>query len=235
VIHTGNNSEGALAWWEHIQPRHEWAFSVESRRYAGAFAPGWVAGDIAYAITGFRPGEFRNLHGENPLACAHTNPSPNTLSGVDIVLSSSRRITIGSTLLDPAISPVPQPGAPARPSHCNQYYSPRALHPSEPKLPLARHRHQLRHPQRTTRPPTTIKAQPIRFFSSWDGVDLLATYQEAISGLNLPDRIAAIRVRHDPFVFFDSSNPTSPTAPSYSTFRNWAAISPPTPPHGSSF
>jgi len=208
AVNTGDNTEGKLAWWEHIVPSASGSFAVTSRKYSGTVPGGSSAGSKGYAMTAFRlekGGVYTGRANVPPLPPRIPELSPHHINGIKkvfiILMENHDWSTIKSQPQCPYINNTLLPMA----SYATQYYTPPGLHPSEPNYiwlisgtnfgirndsaPSANH-------QSST---NNLFTQLDRAGVSWK------TYQENIPGNNVPDvNVYPYVVRHNPFVFFDS-------------------------------
>lgn len=205
AINTGNNAQGRLAWWEHIRPAADGTFSVTSKHYTGTVPGGSSAGTIGYGMVGFRLEAQPVYSGRSEPPPRIPNFVPSSINGIKtvflIVMENHDWDTIKGSSFCPYINNTLLPIS----AYCERYYSALGVHPSEPNYlwliagnnfgihnddaPSANH-------QNST---NTLFHQLDKAGIPWK------TYQENISGNNVPDVSASpYAVRHNPFVFFDS-------------------------------
>ncbi len=208
AVNTGINFEGDLAWWEHIRPGSNGSFTVLSRQYLGTVPGGTSAGVKGYGMTGFRLEKNGVYSGRTNLPPRLPNLTPNSINGLktvfvlmlenhswtgtDGILGNTNCPYINNTLLPLAAT-------------ATDYNSYPGIHPSEPNyLWLVSGTNfgvfndnppSLNHQSSTNTLFTLLDRAGI----SWK------TYQENISGANVPDVDSyPYAVRHNPFVFFDA-------------------------------
>ncbi len=204
AINTGFNIAGDLAWWEQIQPAADGTFSVHSRQYLGPVPGGSSGGSKGYGMTGFRLEQNPVYTGRTNVPPRLPNPTPNTINGVQtvflIVMENQDWSAIKGSPLCPYINNVLLPQA----SWCEQYYNPRALHPSEPNYLwlMAGTNFGVRD---DNPPSANHQSSTNTFFIQLDQAGLSwKTYQENIPGDTVPNtNNYPYAVRHNPFVFFD--------------------------------
>jgi phosphatidylinositol-3-phosphatase len=204
AVNTGNNIAGDLAWWEHIRPGASGSFAVTSRQYLGPVPGGSSGGAKGYGMTGFRLEQNGTYTGRTNLPPRLPNQQPNTINGLRtvflIMLENHNWSTIKGS---PQCSYINNTLVPLA-SHCEGYYNPPYLHPSEPNyLWLVAGTN---FGVRDDNPPSANQQSSTNtLFHQLDLAGLSwKTYQENISGTSVPDTDSyPYAVRHNPFVFFD--------------------------------
>jgi hypothetical protein len=203
AINTGNNVQGVLAGWEHIRPGASGTFSVICRQYTGP-VPGGSSGGTAYGINGFRLEQGGSYSGRSSLPPRQPNLAPNSLGGLQTVFvllfeNKDWSAILGGTncpYINNALLPIA--------SYCNQYNTPHALHPSEANYLwlLTGTNFGIRD---DNAPSVNHQNTTNTLFHLLDQAGIpWRTYQENISGTNIPDAsVGQYLARHNPFVFFD--------------------------------
>src|ERR1043166_823316 len=208
AINTGDNTEGRLAWWEHIVPSASGTFTVTSRKYSGTVPGGSSAGSKGYAMTGFRlekGGVYTGRTSVPPLPPKIPELSLHHINGIKkvfiILMENHDWSTIKSQPQCPYINNTLLPMA----SYANQYYNPPGLHPSEPNYLwlISGTDFGIRN---DSAPSVNHQSSTNNLFTQLDRAGISwKTYQENIPGNTVPDGNAyPYAVRHNPFVFFDS-------------------------------
>lgn len=207
AVNTGWNNSGDLAWWEHIKPSAGGTFSVSSKQYLGTVPGGSSAGSKGYAMSGFRLEQGGVYTGPTnvPVPIRFTNHHPHSINGVKTVFIIMMENHDWSTILGSSFCPYINNTLLPISSYCSDYNNPPGNHPSEPNYlwlmagtafgigndnpPSVNHLSST----------NNLFTQLDRAGISWK------TYQEDISGNNIPDvNNGEYAVRHNPFVFFDS-------------------------------
>src|SRR4051812_29281502 len=208
AVNTGDNTEGRLAWWEHIVPSASGSFTVTSRKYSGTVPGGSSAGSKGYAMSGFRlekNGTYTGRTTVPPLPPRVPELSLNHINGIKkvfiILMENHDWSTIKSQPQCPYINNTLLPMA----SYATQYYTPPGLHPSEPNYIwlISGTNFGIRS---DSAPSVNHQSSTNNLFTLLDRAGVSwKTYQENIPGNTVPDvNVYPYVVRHDPFVFFDS-------------------------------
>jgi hypothetical protein len=205
AVNTGDNSRGDLAWWEHIRPGAGGTFSVTSVQYTNTVPAGSSGGIKGYAMTGFRLEKNGVYTGRTSVPLRLPNPTVNSINGINkvfmILMENTDWKNIKGNANCPYINNTLLPMA----SYATKYYTPPGNHPSEPNYIwlIAGTNFGIRN---DSAPATNHKSSTNNLFTLLDRAGISwKTYQENISGNNVPDVDAyPYAVRHNPFVFFDS-------------------------------
>src|SRR4051812_880364 len=207
AVNTGWNNSGDLAWWEHIKPSADGAFTVSSKQYLGTVPGGSSAGSKAYAMSGFRFEEGGVYSGPTNVAVPIqlTNNAPNSINGIKTVFIIMMENHDWSTILGSPNCPYINNTLLPQASYCSQYTTPPGNHPSEPNYLwlVAGTSFGI---QNDNPPSVNHLSSTNNLFTQLDRAGITwKTYQEDISGTNIPEvNNGEYAVRHNPFVFFDS-------------------------------
>src|SRR6266850_3976902 len=85
AINTGDNSQGRLAWWEHIRPSASGTFSVTCTKYVGTVPGGSSGGTKGYGMTGFRLEKGPVYSGRTSVPPRLPNTELNHVNGIKTV------------------------------------------------------------------------------------------------------------------------------------------------------
>lgn len=204
AINTGDNTPGAVAWWEEIKPAADGTFSVRCTRYTGAVPGGSSAGSPGYGITGFRLEEAPNYTGRTELPPRTPNPAPARLAGIEtvfiVLMENHDWASINGSSYCPYINKTLLPMS----SYITNYIGAPGTHPSEPNYLwlLCGTNFNIRSDDPPSKNHQNSTHTLFRLLDDagipWKG------YFEGISGSNVPDTDKSpYAVRHNPFLFFD--------------------------------
>ena len=207
AINTGDNTQGRLAWWEHIQPSLSGTFTVTCTKYTNAVPGGSSGGVKGYGMTGFRlqnAGVYSGRTNVPPIPPKIPNAEVNHINGVKTVFIIMMENHDWSTIRDPAFCPYINNTLLPMASYATQYYTPPGLHPSEPNYIwlISGTNFGIRN---DNPPVNNHQSSTNNLFTQLDRANISwKTYQENIPGNTVPDVDAKpYVVRHNPFVFFD--------------------------------
>ena len=207
AVNTGFNSSGDLAWWEHIKPSASGTFSVSARQYTGTVPGGSSGGVKAYAGGGFRLEQGGVYSGptNKPVPIQITNTAAHNINGIKTVFIILMENHDWSTILGSSFCPYINNTLLPMASYCSDYNNPPGNHPSEPNYLwlVAGTEFGI---QNDNPPSLNHLSSTNNIFTQLDRAGISwRTYQEDISGNNIPDvNNGQYAVRHNPFVFFDS-------------------------------
>src|SRR5258706_12519457 len=207
AINTGDNTQGRLAWWEHIQPSLSGTFTVTCTKYLGTVPGGSSGGVKGYGMTGFRlenAGVYSGRTNVPPIPPKIPSAEVNHINGIKtvfiILMENHDWSTIKNSPNCPYINNTLLPMA----SYATQYYTPPSLHPSEPNYLwlISGTNFGIRN---DNPPVNNHQSSTNNLFTQLDRANISwKTYQENIPGNTVPDANATpYAVRHNPFVFFD--------------------------------
>lgn len=211
AINTGDNSQGEVAWWEHIRPSIDGTFSVVSTKYSGPVPGGSSAGTIGYGMTGLRLEKGGVYTGRTNVPPRQPVPNPPNINGIRtvfmVLMENHDWRTINGNADCPYINNTLLPMS----SYATRYFTPPGLHPSEPNYIwlIAGDNFGIRN---DSGPSVNHISSTENLFTQLDSAGISwKTYQENMPGTsgspgtNCPTTSSyPYAVRHNPFVFFDS-------------------------------
>ena len=205
AINTGDNNNGALAWWDHIRPGTNGSFSVISRKYTKSVPGGSSDGSTSYGMIACRLEQAPEYTGRITLPDRVPNPESVTVAGISnvfvVLMENHDWSSIQGSEYCPYINKTLLPQS----SYATRYYSPPGIHPSEPNYLwiVAGTNFNIRNDDL---PSANRQSSTNTLFHQLDqaGISWKA-YQEDIPGNNIPDKaVGKYAPRHNPGIFFDS-------------------------------
>jgi hypothetical protein len=205
AINTGDNTAGALAWWEDIQPAADGTFSVRCAKYTNSVPSGSSGGPVGYAIISFRLEENASYSGPTSPQARPVNQAPPRITGIETVFLVIMENKDWSQIVGASQCPYINKTLLPRSSYATAYYGVPGVHPSEPNYlwMMAGTNFNIRTddlPSRNHQSSTnTLFHQLDQAGISWKA------YCEDINGQYIPDGNTNQYVaRHNPALFFDS-------------------------------